>query len=524
MNQETRSMLKDRLFAGCKALSALASGTLVVGLAGCASGGRPQPSPMETVATGPSVADSRAASAALAAAAELELLYSTMDSNVAEYEGGLELIEAGEEWLGEEKLRSSSAKILSGAGMCGAISGCDISRFFDSYDRLLSLQGAVMKRQLASSGRENDSLERIAESEGFKSEAVPLDQEPAALDGAASLLGGSDLRDLITLNTPINAALDDWLTWMRPDLMTAYRNYQFLRPKIAPIYEEAGLPEALLFAMIATETRGKVHAVSRAGAAGLLQFMRYTGRRYGLTVVDGFDLRYDPEAATRANAAYVTYYLKKYDNNLEKVLAAYNGGESRMNSLQRRYGSASYWDHRILYSFPRETRDYVPRVLAAAWLFLDPATYNLEFPSFDVATVSLTVQQEISVGELAICLGQEGSADGWFRTIRNHNPRLGPEERVAVGESIEIPAALKARYEERCLGGEVMARARDLHDANYPERPPMIRYTVRRGDTLSKIASRHSCAGMKEIAAINRIRAPRYVIRAGQRLQVPDCS
>jgi membrane-bound lytic murein transglycosylase D len=504
---------------------------VLMGLAGCASGGGQEPQPVATESdvkvAEPSPLVDEAPSAAVqadAAAEELELLYSQMDSSVAEYEGGLELIQAGEEWLGEEKLRLSSAKILSGAGLCGALPGCDISRFLDSYDRLLSLQGAIMKQQRAGARGDDLVTESVQESEGLETEAVPSDQEVPAVNGTASLLGGSELRDLITLNTPINAALDDWLTWMRPDLMTAYRNYQFLRPKIAPIYEDAGLPEALLFAMIATESRGKVHAVSRAGAAGPLQFMRYTGRRYGLTEVDGFDLRYDPEAATRANVAYISYYLKKYDNSLEKVLAAYNGGESRMNSLQRRYGKTSYWDHRVLYSFPRETREYVPRVLAAAWLFLDPAAYNLDFPAFDVATVPITVQQEISVGELAICLGQEGSDDGWFRTLRNQNPKLGPDERVAVGKTVEIPAALKPLYDERCLGGELMARARTIHDANYPEKPPMIRYTVRAGDTLSRIASRHSCASLREIAAINRIRAPRYVIRTGQRLQVPACS
>ena len=52
----------------------------------------------------------------------------------------------------------------------------------------------------------------------------------------------------------------------------------------------------------------------------------------------------------------------------------------------------------------------------------------------------------------------------------------------------------------------------------------MIVYTVRRGDTLNKIASRHRCAGVREIASINGIRPPRYVIRVGQQLKVPGCS
>jgi len=84
-------------------------------------------------------------------------------------------------------------------------------------------------------------------------------------------------------------------------------------------------------------------------------------------------------------------------------------------------------------------------------------------------------------------------------------------------------AALVAVYEERCLDGELLARARELHEANYPPEPEMIPYTVRRGDTLGRIASRFRCASVGEIADINRIRAPRYVIREGQTLRIPSC-
>ena len=78
-------------------------------------------------------------------------------------------------------------------------------------------------------------------------------------------------------------------------------------------------------------------------------------------------------------------------------------------------------------------------------------------------------------------------------------------------------------YEERCLDGEFVARARELHEANYPAEGEMIRYTVRRGDTLGRIASRFRCASIGEIADINRIRAPSYVIQLGQTLKIPSC-
>jgi membrane-bound lytic murein transglycosylase D len=305
-------------------------------------------------------------------------------------------------------------------------------------------------------------------------------------------------------------------------LMESYENYQFLRSRIAPIYEEAGLPEALLFAIIATETGGKVHSYSRAGAAGPLQFMRLTGRRYGLKVVDDFDMRLDPVAATEASVGYLNDQFKALNDSLEKALAAYNGGENRIRRLHRRYKGASLWDNRIYYRLPRETREYVPRVLAAAWLFLNPEDYNLDWPSLETETTQLIVQKDISLGELTVCIGQVENRNGWFRTLRNLNPRLNPGERVKAGERIEIPAILVPFYESRCLDGELLERAQLLHEANYPY-GEMIAYVVQPGDTLGRIASRFRCASVRDLAAINNIRPPRYVIRVGQRLRIPNC-
>jgi membrane-bound lytic murein transglycosylase D len=128
------------------------------------------------------------------------------------------------------------------------------------------------------------------------------------------------------------------------------------------------------------------------------------------------------------------------------------------------------------------------------------------------------------VGELAICLGQRDNANGWFRTLRNLNPRLGPGDRLEASDQIRVPAFLVSLYEEHCIDGELVERARVLHDANYPDEPEMIVYTVRKGDTLGRIASRFRCASVRQIAEINRVRAPRYVIHVGQQLKIPDCS
>jgi len=455
-----------------------------------------------------------------APAADLQRVYERLAAGERDYRAGLDWLAAGEEVLGEEILGEAAHVLADAAAECSAASGCDLTRVFATYDRLLSTQNIELKR----------TVSRFATLEAELAE--DLDREPGTssfvasmpeIERTVSLLRGTDLRDIITLNGPVQAALDDWLTWMRPMLIEAWYNYQYLRDEMAPVYEREGLPEALLFAMIATESGGKVHATSRAGAMGPLQFMRRTGQKYGLGVVDGFDERLDPAAATAANVAYLNEQFQALNNDLETALAAYNGGENRVQSLDRRLRGASFWDSRFYYALPRETREYVPRVLAAAWLFLHPQDFGLVFPSVEPDKTELRLEREASVGELTICLGQEGNPDGWFRTLRNLNPRLEPGDRVAAGETIRVPASLVPVYRERCLDGELVERAEALHGANYPAEPEMIHYVVQQGDTLGRIASRHRCVSVRALAEINGIRPPRYVIRAGQMLKIPGC-
>ena len=104
--------------------------------------------------------------------------------------------------------------------------------------------------------------------------------------------------------------------------------------------------------------------MSRSGASGPLQFMSATGARFGLGVVDGFDQRFDPAAAARANAAYINEQLGVFNDNLELAIAAYNGGEGAMQRLAQRHDNAGFWDPKIYFAVSQETRDYVKNVLS----------------------------------------------------------------------------------------------------------------------------------------------------------------
>ncbi len=420
-------------------------------------------------------------------------------------------------------LTTAREVLTTAGGRCIATPGCEI-------ERVLSAQDALIERQARALAGADEATappdEALARESGASSPVVGAMPQAGR---AVSLLKGRDLRSVIQLNDAVKASIEEWLTWLRPNLLEAYENYQYMRHRMWPEYEKAGLPEALLFGILAKESGGKVHAVSRAGASGPLQFMYYTGVRYGLTQQGGFDQRFDPAAATRANVAYLNDQFRVFNNNLELALGAYNGGEGRMQRLSPG-GRRAFWDASVIGRLPPETRDYVPMVLAAAWLFLHPEEYNLRFPIIDAAPAQIVLVQATSINELAICLGQEGNDRGWFRTLRNLNPRYDVNVRIASGTALELPQAAVAAYESHCRSGKLVATAAELHAAKAPVLPAWQAqaasrtHVVRRGDTLSSIAKKFRCGDVRRIAQANRIKAPAYAIRVGQRLVVPACS
>jgi membrane-bound lytic murein transglycosylase D len=218
------------------------------------------------------------------------------------------------------------------------------------------------------------------------------------------------------------------------------------------------------------------------------------------------------------------------------VLGAYNGGEGAMGRLASRNPDASFWDPKIYFDLSAETRDYVPMVLAAAWLFLHPERYHLVFPKLDAKPAAIELAGPTSIDELTVCLGNEGNPNGWFRTLRNLNPSYEPQQAIAAGTRIELPAQLVATYKRDCMGGNWVELAADLHRASAPTAPAGTRlarnertsransYVVKRGETLGAIARKVGCSDVSQIASANRLKAPAYLLRTGQRLHIPACS
>jgi len=424
--------------------------------------------------------------------------------------------------------------------------GCEATRVVTVYETLLKEQG--LGPELAEAG------DNVAEPDHTLSPVVA--NSPEAARSLQLLNDGHAFDKMVELNEPIQAGIREWLTSQRAFLIDAWENYQYMRYLMYPEYEKAGLPEALLFGIMAKESGGKVHAVSRAGASGPLQFMYATGSRFGLGKdATGFDTRFDPHFAAPRNAAYIHERFYEVNRHPETTVAAYNCRAGRALRLYSASGGQSFWSPQAYGALPPETRDYVPMVIAAAWLFLHPKQYGLEFPKIDTTPGQFTLSRSTSINELTICLGnggRGGNRDGWFRVLRNLNPRYDNAEIIAAGTTLRAPKRLVAQYPMYCQQGPRAELAAQLMRANkyitpaYSTSPinpvdaaaPMAsaeaavakkesnkharEYKVRKGDTLASISRANNCE-IAELAKANRLKAPGYSIHPGQRLKLKGC-
>ena len=463
---------------------------------------------------------------------EADALYAEFEQVSRDYRQALEQSVQGERRAARRAADKAMDRMLDITERCALAEGCDRTRLMAGFDALLGARARVQGE-----GTEAESPAESAESTVAQPSAgAPLADAGSPVlaqfpDAANSLnqLNGRDLRELIVQNEAVRAAMAEWLTSLRPQLINAHEQYQYLRFLMWPEYERAGLPEALLFAIMARESGGRVHAISPAGAAGLMQFMPATGKRFGLGWENGFDTRFEPQLASRASTQYLNERFEQLGHNLELALAAYNGGEGRMGRLARQNPGKGFWDPAVYNALPQETRDYVPYILAAAWLYLHPDDYGLSFSRVNGAATVLKLDQAASLNQLTICVGNGTTRYGYFRALRNLNPRWLPERELPAGTELRVPVDVVPLYRNQCVAGPLAERSLALVQARKPSAGPApaavaasgARHTVRRGDTLNAIARRYGCSA-QAVARANGLRSP-YSLRPGQHLDLSGC-
>ena len=159
------------------------------------------------------------------------------------------------------------------------------------------------------------------------------------------------------------------------------RSYRYF-PAMKEILNQKNLPEDLVY-MTLIESSLSPRAVSSANAVGYWQFIKPTALRFGLRINNWIDERKDFEKSTQAAARYISFLYKEFDDWL-LVMAAYNMGEKRLNSLIRKYNTKNFWDLANKHDFPKETASYVPKILAASNLIKYPERYG--FNRFKILT------------------------------------------------------------------------------------------------------------------------------------------
>lgn len=281
-------------------------------------------------------------------------------------------------------------------------------------------------------------------------------------------------------------------------------------PMMKNVLRENGLPEDLVYiALIESGFSPRAH--SRSNAVGYWQFIRSTGKHFGLTVDTFIDERRDPVLSTRAAAEYFKA-LYNLLGSWHLSMAAYNYGEYRVKRAVTRYYTRDFWELiKKRRSLPAETKNYVPKFIAAAMIAKDPKKYGfteLEFQdplSYD--TVAL--QSPISISKLA------SNLDVDIEELKLLNPKFrtdfvpisrGSETvvRIPVGRATDAVAALSM---------SLTSQPKILVAEHYF-------YRIRRGDNLSMIAKRHRTT-VSQLRRLNGL-SNRTLLRPGRSLKVPD--
>ena len=273
-------------------------------------------------------------------------------------------------------------------------------------------------------------------------------------------------------------------------------------PIMQEILQEEGLPLDLVYLSM-IESGFSPTAYSRASCVGLWQFLYSTGRLYGLNRTTWVDERRDPVKSTRAAAAHLKDLYKMY-GDWQLVMAAYNSGPTRVTrQFQAEEGDIEFWEMAL----PRETKNYVPSFIAATVIAKAPDLFGFEniekAPPLEYDEVSVRPYTSLSVA--AKCAGTD------VATIKGLNAELRTDN---------VPADVKT-YSLKVPKGsaEIFRTAYDKVPAEQYTPPRVSTYYVKRGDTLSQIATRYGVS-LSRLMAANNIRNAN-TLRIGQAINIP---
>ena len=333
-------------------------------------------------------------------------------------------------------------------------------------------------------------------------------------------------------------------------------------PYILSQIQEKGLPAELTLLPV-VESALDPYAFSPYGASGLWQFMRPTAKQYGLRINDSYDGRRDVIDATDAALTFLQDLYKRFDD-WQLALAAYNAGGGTVSKAIRKSRHRDFFRLRL----PRETRAYVPRLLALSAIIAEPESFGIELPAisnnkplralrltsiFDVAVVAETLDTTTAdIYRFNPGLKRsQWSQDTPLRLILPESFPLSDDAEARASLLLEsVPEDQRVAWQEiivqsgdtigelaqangvtsrllrltNNLSTDVLQIGQSLRIprqslVNQPTVAGTYPYIVQRGDSLWRIAKR-SNTSIDALARLNRI-GRRDLLRVGQTIRMP---
>jgi membrane-bound lytic murein transglycosylase D len=328
-----------------------------------------------------------------------------------------------------------------------------------------------------------------------KSEPAPIDETNGLTPAPDAAVKAKAQAEIKNTNSDLPLMMTDqvagYITYFsgrgRGGFERAFSRSGRYHDMIVATLKDEGVPQDLIY-LAQAESGFHPLAVSRVGARGIWQFMASRARGYGLSHNMWVDDRQDPEKSTRAAA----HHLKDLYNQFGDwylAMAAYNSGPGTVQAAVKRTGYADFWELYRRNVLPKETRNYVPIILAVTIMAKNPSQYGLdevlmEHPS-DYDTV--TINDPVDLRLVAECVG---STSGELQDL---NPSLLRLTTPRVGKfELRLPAGTEDEYQTAIASIP-------------PDMRLWWRYaTVHPGDTLASLARNYHTTA-KSIATANHL-------------------
>ena len=275
-------------------------------------------------------------------------------------------------------------------------------------------------------------------------EPSPLDKLASLSDADLEEAGAADEEEVAALyNFDFNTALPvrQFINYFtrgrgRATMEAGLQRSVRFRDMAQRIFKQEGVPTDLIW-LAQIESGWNPYAYSWAAAKGMWQFIPSTGSRFGLTQNYWVDERSNPEKSTLSAARYLKWLSNRYKGDWNLALAAYNTGEGNIDSAIARSGSRDFWRIHQGGYIARETRNYVPAILAVVTIAKNPKKYGFEMPAaYPYRYHTRMVASQTDLRPLAKKLKVT------YGTLLDLNPELQRGVTPPGKHVIRIPAAL----------------------------------------------------------------------------------